>query len=78
LLTKRCIYRILFDMQSDNAVIPALCSVAEAAELLGSTPSTVQRWAKNGRLTVHQKLPGKTGAYLLDRDEVESMKPAAN
>ncbi len=45
--------------------------------MLGFTPSTVQRWAKSGRLSVHQKLPGKTGAYLLDRDEVESMKSAA-
>jgi DNA-binding transcriptional MerR regulator len=32
---------------------------------------TVQYWARTGRLPYAQKLPGKTVAFLFDKDEVK-------
>ncbi len=46
-------------------------TVAEVAEQLGRGRSTVLRLVTSGDLHPRTKLPGKTGAYLFDRDEVE-------
>lgn len=68
--------RLKTDMlcRMNNAgVVPPLCSVVDAAELLGIPLSTAQRWARTGRLPVITKLSGSKGAYVLDRDEIESL-----
>ncbi|WP_368859019.1 helix-turn-helix domain-containing protein [Mycolicibacterium mageritense] len=50
-----------------------LVSVAEAGQILGVTTVTVQRWARDGSIAA-EKMPGKTGAYVLRRSEVERVK----
>lgn len=50
-----------------------MCSVTEAATILGIPASTAQRWARIGQLPVVTKLAGATGAYVLDRAEVEAL-----
>lgn len=50
-----------------------LVSVAEAGRILGVTTVTVQRWARDGSIAA-EKMPGKTGAYVLRRSEVERVK----
>lgn len=50
-----------------------LLTTAQAAEILGKTPRTVQRMVAAGLLTPATTLPGKTGAHLFDRAEVERL-----
>lgn len=47
------------------------CTTLEAAERLGVDRSTVRRLIESGHLVPLAKLPGRTGAYLLNPDEVE-------
>lgn len=54
-----------------------LIGTAEAAEILGKTQRTVQRMVSAGLLTPVATLPGKTGAHLFDRNDVESVKAEA-
>ncbi|WP_280381005.1 helix-turn-helix domain-containing protein [Nocardia wallacei] len=56
-----------------NAANTALCSVAEAAEILKVHPTTALRWAQKGKLAVVDKLSGETGSYVLDRNHVEQV-----
>lgn len=58
---------------NDSGVVTRMCSVTEAATLLRMPVTTAQRWAKSGRLPVVTKLAGATGAYVLDRAEVEAL-----
>lgn len=51
-----------------------VCSALEAAQILDVTTVTVHRWARTGRLRHVYKLPGKTGAYVLDRSEIEQLR----
>ncbi|WP_336792964.1 helix-turn-helix domain-containing protein [Gordonia malaquae] len=46
--------------------------VSEAARLLRVNPVTVLRLIKAGELAAEQ-MPGKTGAYLLQRSDVEDL-----
>lgn len=46
---------------------------AEAAALLHIDRSVLTRWVQAGRLTPVFKLPGKTGAYLFHRADVEAL-----
>jgi len=46
-----------------------LVSSAEAGRILGVTPVTIQRWAREGSIAA-EKLPGKTGAYVLRQSEI--------
>lgn len=48
-------------------------TVAAAAELTGLDPKTVNRMIRSGELPYEQKLPGKTGAYLLSGAVVQSL-----
>lgn len=48
-----------------------LISTLEAARHIGVTPRTVARLVKRGDLEAAHRLPGKTGAYLFTREEVE-------
>lgn len=47
-----------------------LISAAEVAGLLRKDTRTVQRMAEHGQLPVAGKLPGRTGAYLFDAEDV--------
>lgn len=53
-----------------------LIGVAEAADILGTTPRTALRRIKRGELAA-EKLAGKTGAYVLSRAAVEAIAEAA-
>lgn len=55
---------------------PDLIGSAEACELLGIDRSTLTRWVDTGRLDYWVKMPGKTGAYLFEREAVETLRKA--
>ncbi len=62
-------------MPSDDVITTKLAddplvSAAEAGRALGVTTVSVQRWVRDG-LIAAEKMPGKTGAYVLRRSEVE-------
>jgi excisionase family DNA binding protein len=46
---------------------------AEACQLLDIHAATLGRWVKSGALTPAHKLPGKNGAYLFNRGDVEAL-----
>ena len=57
---------------------PDLIGSVEAAEILGVDVSTISRWVtgdrrRTRRLTVALRLPGKTGAKLFRRSDVEAL-----
>lgn len=41
-----------------------------------ASPASITRAVKEGRLQASRKLPGKTGAYLFLRSEIEAFKAA--
>ena len=45
----------------------------EAAEIAGTTITTVNRWVKAGRLQPVIELPGYRGARLFSRDDVTAI-----
>ena len=46
----------------------------EALTILGITdPSTISRWVQIGKLKPSRKLPGKSGAFLFWRADVERL-----
>ena len=47
-----------------------IIGTAEVATLLGWSLARVKEEAKAGRLPIHAKMPGLTGAYLFDRDAI--------
>ena len=51
-----------------------LIGTAEAAQILGKRPRTVQRMVSSGVLVPVTTLPGKTGAHLFNREGVERVK----
>lgn len=51
-----------------------LIGTAEAAEIIGVRVGTVNRWAAEGVLEAAVTLPGKTGARLYRRSDVEAYK----
>lgn len=48
-----------------------LIGTAEAARLRGVDMRTIQRWAASGVLEPVVKIPGRTGAYLFNRSDIE-------
>lgn len=50
----------------------AYMSTAQVADMLNATVATVNRWAASGKLPVAMKLPGRTGANLFRREDVEA------
>lgn len=50
-----------------------LIGTVEAAEILGTSPRSVKRFAAEGTLRHQQKMPGITGAYLFARRDVERL-----
>lgn len=62
-------------MLGDMATEPLdLVGTAEAAQILGIERSTLSRWIQLGHLAPAQKLPGKTGAHLFRRSDLEQFK----
>ena len=51
-----------------------LLTTAQVAELKGWSVTSINRWALNGELPAVRKLPGRTGAYLFHRADVESFR----
>jgi len=48
-------------------------TTAQAAAVLDVEHRSVFRMVKRGELTPSGKLPGRTGAYLFDREDVERL-----
>lgn len=48
-----------------------LIGTAEICRLLQCNPATVGRWVASGKLTPAHKLPGKNGAFLFTRADIE-------
>ena len=53
-------------MQDDD-----LIPTSEAAQILGTTVSTVNRWVAAGKLVPAIQGPGRTGVRLFRRQEIE-------
>lgn len=53
-----------------------LIGATEACEVLGVSKDTLIRMIARGEITPVHKLPGPTGAYLLNRAEVERLTAA--
>jgi excisionase family DNA binding protein len=51
-----------------------LINTVEAADSLGVSVTTVNRWAASGKLPIVRKLSGDTGAYVFDRSDVEALR----
>jgi len=50
-----------------------LATVAEAAAALSTSRFSILRLVRSGRLVPVQKLPGRTGAYLFAREDVDAL-----
>lgn len=57
----------------DMPQTPDLIGAAEAARILDVDRTTVSLWARIGKLTPAVRLPGRTGAVLFDRSDVEAL-----
>lgn len=55
-----------------------LVPTAEVARIAKVDVTTVNRWAKSGRLPVAIKAPGRTGANLYRRADVEALLEPAS
>lgn len=55
---------------------PQPMTTSEVAKALGKQARTIQRQADSGLLPTIGKLPGRTGAYLFDRTEIEKLANA--
>lgn len=54
-----------------------LIGTAEAARILGYVDkSTITRWVQDGRLNVAHRQPGRNGALLFKRSDVEALAAA--
>lgn len=51
----------------------AFLTTAQVSELTGKSVTSINRWALKGEIPA-RKLPGRTGAYLFDRDVVELLR----
>lgn len=61
-----------------NNLTPQLVSTNEAAQILNYHVATINRMVAAGKLTPALKLPGKTGAYLFSRADIEALHAPAN
>ena len=56
---------------------PDLIPTSEVAEMFGLHVATIVRRVQAGELPYAVKVPGKTGAYLFDRAEIEKLAKAS-
>lgn len=56
-------------MHTDTELIGS----SEVCRILQINPSTVGRWVESGRLTPAHKLPGRNGAYLFHRADIDAI-----
>ena len=48
-----------------------LITTVEALSLLGlQSPASISHWVREGKLVPYYKMPGKTGAYLFNREDI--------
>jgi predicted site-specific integrase-resolvase len=57
------------DMANERA---DLLGTVATADMIGIERSTLVRWVQLGRIVPAMRLPGRTGAYLFYRSEVET------
>ena len=50
-----------------------LIGSSESCRILEIHPATLVRWVASGRIAPAHKLPGKNGAYLFQRADVEAL-----
>ncbi len=60
-------------MQICTAMDDELLPTATVAELLGKTVTTINRWVLEGKLIPAVDMPGRTGARLFRRSDVEAL-----
>ena len=66
-------------MKSPAATSPDdLLTCADVAPMFRRSVDTIARMAARGELPVAQKLPGRTGAYLFRRADVDALLTAAS
>lgn len=53
-----------------------LIGSSESCRILNVHPATLSRWVGSGTLTPAHKLPGKNGAYLFNRADIEKLAAA--
>ncbi|WP_067891344.1 helix-turn-helix domain-containing protein [Nocardia vaccinii] len=51
-----------------------LLTSEEASKLLEVDKSTLIRWVSSGDVKPVRKLPGKTGAFLFERSDIEDLR----
>lgn len=61
---------MLYCMTTDTDII----GTAEACAILGKHAATLGRWIDSGRIQPATKLPGRNGAWLFWRTEVEQLR----
>lgn len=57
-------------------MVDDLLPTKAVADLLGTTVATVNRWAIEGKLAVAVEMPGRTGARLYRRSDVDAFLAA--
>lgn len=68
-------YRVHMHKPTHDA--PAYITTADAARMLGVHVATVSRMVASGRLLPAIKVPGKTGAFLFDPNDVAAVREAS-
>lgn len=56
-----------------DEITKGILGVSEAAELMGVTPRTIQRWIEAGKLAGNKLGSGNKATYVLDRSDVERL-----
>lgn len=65
-------------MMSDMQRTTDLITTAEAADILGVTVSTVNRWAVAGRIAIAVQGPGRRGVRMFRRDHITTVAAGLN
>lgn len=61
------------NMRHGGPMLTDWVSASDAADMLGIDRSTLNEWAREGKITPIAKLPGRTGARLFARADVERL-----
>lgn len=56
-----------------TAVNDDIIGSTEACRILGIDKATLSRWVKSERIASVHKLPGRNGAYLFNRFDIEAL-----